>query len=102
MPCFREREWTMRNFKVGLVQMNSGREIGPNIEAASRLVREARGQGAELVVTPENTTMVEPRRKLILGKARSEGEHPAISDLQGACGRDRSMAPDRFAHHQAR
>jgi deaminated glutathione amidase len=77
-PCFRELELAMRNFKVALVQMNSGREIAPNIEAATRLVREARGQGAELILTPENTTMVEPRRKLIFAKARAEGDHPAI------------------------
>lgn len=68
----------MRSFKVALVQMNSGREIGPNIDAASRLVRDARGAGAELIVTPENTTMIEPKRALILEKARTEAEHPAI------------------------
>ncbi len=68
----------MHSFKVALVQMNSGREVGPNIEAASRLVREARGAGAELIVTPENTTMIEPKRALILEKARTEAEHPAI------------------------
>ncbi len=68
----------MRSFKVALVQMNSGREIGPNIDAASRLVRDARGAGAELIVTPENTTMIEPKRALILERARTEAEHPAI------------------------
>lgn len=68
----------MRSFKVALVQMNSGREVGPNIVAASRLVRDARGAGAELIVTPENTTMIEPKRALILEKARTEAEHPAI------------------------
>ena len=36
----------MRNFKTALIQMNSGREVGPNIDVACRLVREARGQGA--------------------------------------------------------
>jgi deaminated glutathione amidase len=58
--------------------MNSGRELGPNIDIACRLVREARGQGAELIMTPENTTMVEPKRASILEKARTEAEHPAI------------------------
>lgn len=68
----------MRSFKTALIQMNSGREVGPNIDIACRLVREARGQGAELILTPENTTMVEPKRALILEKAKTEAEHPAI------------------------
>jgi deaminated glutathione amidase len=68
----------MRHFKVALIQMNSGREVGPNIDMASRLVRDARGAGAELILTPENTTMIEPKRASILEKARGEAEHPAI------------------------
>jgi predicted amidohydrolase len=68
----------MRSFKTALIQMSSGREVGPNIDIACRLVREARGQGAELILTPENTTMVEPKRALILEKAKTEAEHPAI------------------------
>ncbi|HXV23203.1 MAG TPA: carbon-nitrogen hydrolase family protein [Alphaproteobacteria bacterium] len=68
----------MRSFRTALVQMNSGRELGPNIDVTCRLVREARGAGAELILTPENTTMVEPKRALILEKAAGEAEHPAI------------------------
>ena len=59
----------MRSFKVALVQMNAGREIGPNIDAACRLVREARGAGAELIMTPENTTMIEDRKSTRLNSS---------------------------------
>src|SRR5262245_35660219 len=76
--CCMEVESKMRSFKVALVQMNAGREIGSNIEAASRLVREARGVGAELILTPENTSFIEQKRSLILEKARTEAEHPAL------------------------
>jgi predicted amidohydrolase len=68
----------MRTFKVALVQMTSDREVEPNIETASRMIREARGAGAELILTPENTSMIEPHRKLILEKAKEESDHPAI------------------------
>ncbi len=68
----------MSSFRAALVQMNSGRELGPNIDTACRLVREARSAGAELILTPENTTMVEPKRALILEKAVGEADHPAI------------------------
>lgn len=66
-------------FTVGLVQMTSGRDLGPNVEAASALIREARGQGADFVLTPETTTMMEPRRKLTLEKAAPEAEHEGVS-----------------------
>ena len=62
----------MRTFKIALVQMTSDREVEPNIETASRMIRDARGAGAELILTPENTGMIEPHRKLILEKAREE------------------------------
>src|SRR3954471_21093269 len=65
-------------FTVACIQLNAGREIGPNIESASRLVREARSAGADFILTPENTTCIEPKRDLILAKAQPEASHPAI------------------------
>jgi len=65
-------------FKAACVQMTAGREIGPNIAVACELIHAARAAGADFVLTPENTTMVEPQRALILEKARAEAEHPAI------------------------
>jgi predicted amidohydrolase len=69
-------------FTVACVQMNSGREIVPNVEAASLLVREARKAGAEFIVTPENTTCIEPIREQALAKAQGESAHPAIPAFQ--------------------
>ena len=65
-------------FTVACIQLNAGREIAPNIEAAARLVREARRAGADFILTPENTTCIEPKRDLILAKALPESSHPAI------------------------
>jgi predicted amidohydrolase len=65
-------------FNVGLVQMTSGREHGPNIEAASAMIRKAAAQGADFVLTPENTTMMEPDKRRLMEKAFAEEEHPAI------------------------
>lgn len=65
-------------FKVACVQMTAGREIEPNIAAAAEAIRAARAAGADFILTPENATMVEPRRALILEKARPEDDHPAI------------------------
>jgi len=67
-----------RRFTVGLVQLTAGRELGPNIAAASELVRAAKARGADFILLPENAVMMEPKRPLVLEKARPEAEHPAV------------------------
>jgi predicted amidohydrolase len=71
-----------KNFTVACVQMNSGREIGPNVEAASRLVRDARKAGADFIITLENMTCIEPIRERALANAQPEATHPAIPAFQ--------------------
>lgn len=61
------------------VQMTAGREFGPNVDAATALIREAAAAGAKLVLTPENTGMIEPVKAQLLAKARPESEHPALT-----------------------
>ena len=56
----------MTHLRVACVQMRSGVEIAPNIAAASDLIRDAAGQGAQLVATPEMTNLLDIRP----GKAR--------------------------------
>jgi predicted amidohydrolase len=56
----------MTHLRVACVQMRSGVEIAPNIAAASALIRDAAGQGAQLVTTPEMTNLLDIRP----GKAR--------------------------------
>jgi predicted amidohydrolase len=66
-------------FKVACLQLNAARDIAPNIAAASTLIREARAKGAQFILTPENTSMIEPKRPLLLEKAKPEAEHPGIA-----------------------
>lgn len=68
-----------QRFTAACVQMTAGRELAANIDAASNLIREARAAGADFIATPENTTMIEPRRRLILEKALPEKKHPGVS-----------------------
>jgi deaminated glutathione amidase len=65
-------------FKVACVQLNAARDIAPNIAAASALIRDAKAKGAQFILTPENTGMIEPKRPQMLEKAKPEAEHPAI------------------------
>ena len=66
-------------FTVACVQTNSGRDVEPNIETASELVRRARDAGADLVLLPEVVNMLEPRGKLAREKARPQDEDPALA-----------------------
>ena len=79
----------MTVFKAACIQLNAGREVEPNIRAASELVRRARDAGADLIMTPEVSDMIEPKRALREEKARAEREHPmltAFRDLARATG----------------
>jgi predicted amidohydrolase len=62
-------------FQAACVQLTSGPEVAANIAAASDLIRRARGQGAEFILTPEVSDMIEPKRDLALDKARPESGH---------------------------
>jgi predicted amidohydrolase len=67
-----------KTFKAACVQMNSAAEIAPNLESAAGLIRRAAGAGAQLVMTPENTTLIEPNRPRALAKTPTEDAHPGV------------------------
>jgi len=62
--------------------MTSGREPAENIATASALIRQARANGADLVMTPEITNMLEPTRTALLAKAVPEAEDTALAAFQ--------------------
>ncbi|MEK7246379.1 MAG: carbon-nitrogen hydrolase family protein [Pseudomonadota bacterium] len=66
-------------FTVACVQTNAAREPDVNIRGASELVRRARDAGAEFILLPEIVNMLEPKRELLLGKAKSEADDPALA-----------------------
>jgi predicted amidohydrolase len=67
-----------KSFKAACVQMNSAAEIAPNLESATKLIRAASGAGARLVMTPENTTLIEPNRARAFAKTPPEAAHPGV------------------------
>jgi deaminated glutathione amidase len=69
--------------RVGLIQVNAGPEIAPNLEIASGLIRQARAGGAELICLPENVSMMVQGRARILARARAEEDHPGVGFFQG-------------------
>jgi deaminated glutathione amidase len=72
-----------KTFRVGLVQMCSGRDVEKNIADASALIREAAVQGAQYVQTPEITTLMETERARLFAAIRPEEGNPAVAHFAG-------------------
>src|SRR5579862_1764669 len=79
------------SFIAACVQLNSGRDVEPNLRIAADLVRRARDAGADLIMTPEVSDMIEPKRALRFEKARSEATHPMLAAF-------RELARETGAH----
>src|SRR5262245_23124816 len=58
--------------------MTAGPETGPNLDAAAALIREAAAGGAKFILTPENTSIIEPNREAALAKSFTQDEHPGL------------------------
>jgi deaminated glutathione amidase len=69
----------MSKFTVGLIQVNSGNEIAPNVEYIQDQARKAHAAGAQLLMTPENCTMLGANRQDTLSKMLPEGDHPGLT-----------------------
>lgn len=59
----------MPPFTVACVQTNAGRAVAENLSAVTRLVHQARDDGAELVLTPENVAILEPNGEALRKQA---------------------------------
>ena len=66
-------------FRVGLVQMCSGRDVDKNVADAGALIAEAARQGAQYVQTPEVTTLIEMERGRLFAAVRPEDGNPAVA-----------------------
>jgi predicted amidohydrolase len=65
--------------KAACVQLSSGPDIAANVAAASALIREAAGQGARFIATPENTCHMRHPASEKLKSARPEAENAALA-----------------------
>ena len=69
-------------FTAACIQLTSGPEPAENLAAAGLLIREAKAEGAELILTPETTDMMEPRRPRAFEKALPEAEHAGLAGFR--------------------
>lgn len=66
-------------FRAGLVQVNATDDLSANVAKASELIRRARAEGADFVLTPENVSMLGARGREIYERAQTEDGHPALA-----------------------
>jgi predicted amidohydrolase len=62
----------MATFTAGLVQMRSGLSPQANLDVAARLIEEARSRGADYVLTPEMTNILEVKRERLFATIAPE------------------------------
>src|SRR6476660_4192127 len=66
-------------FTAGLVQMRSGHSPAANLDAAVRLIEEAKNGGADYVLTPEMTNILEIRRERLFAALEPEESDPSLA-----------------------
>ncbi|MGA2124611.1 MAG: carbon-nitrogen hydrolase family protein [Xanthobacteraceae bacterium] len=69
-------------FRVGLVQMRSARSPQANIDAAAKLITEARSGGADYVLTPEMTNIIESDRERMFAAIVAEEQDPSLATFR--------------------
>jgi deaminated glutathione amidase len=71
-----------KSFTAACIQFTAARDYEPNIGTVSELVRRARDAGADFVLTPENTGLIEPNGRLRREKACDEANQPVLAALR--------------------
>jgi len=69
-------------FRVGLIQMRSTREPHVNTEAAAKLIGEAKTGGADYVLTPEMTNIMELSRDRLFATIVPEESDPTLATMR--------------------
>jgi deaminated glutathione amidase len=66
-------------FRVGLIQMRSGRVPKDNLDSATKLIGEAKRAGADYVLTPEMTNIMENKRERLFAAIVEEENDPSLA-----------------------
>jgi predicted amidohydrolase len=66
-------------FKAALIQMRSGLTPAANVDAAARLIEQAKAAGADYVQTPEMTNILAGRREQLFAVVAEEDKDPSLA-----------------------
>jgi deaminated glutathione amidase len=70
---------TAATFRVALIQMRSSRSPAANLDAAAKLIGEAKAGGADYVQTPEMTNILEAKRDALMAAIAPEREDSSLA-----------------------
>src|SRR5665811_1058510 len=73
---------TAVSFKAAMIQMRSGLAPAANIDAAVRMIGEAKSAGADYVLTPEMTNIMEVKRERLFGTIVEEDADTSLATLR--------------------
>ncbi|HXW24312.1 MAG TPA: nitrilase-related carbon-nitrogen hydrolase, partial [Xanthobacteraceae bacterium] len=69
-------------FRAALIQMRSARSPQANVDAAAKLIGEAKNGGADYVLTPEMTNIMESRREALFGSIVAEDDDTSLATFR--------------------
>jgi predicted amidohydrolase len=72
----------MQRFRAAAIQMRSGLDVAANVAAAEGLIRKAAAAGAQYMLTPEMTTVLDRDRKRLLAAISPEPDDPSLKRFQ--------------------
>ncbi|HEU4659062.1 MAG TPA: carbon-nitrogen hydrolase family protein [Pseudolabrys sp.] len=73
---------TAATFKAAMIQMRSGFTPAANVDAAARLIGEAKSAGADYVQTPEMTNILESKRDRLLATIAEESADTSLATFR--------------------
>lgn len=69
-------------FRVACLQMQTGNDLAANLDGVKSMTREAARNGAQFVLTPEYTLMMDGSGRVMRERALEADGNPALSELQ--------------------
>src|SRR5947209_16303 len=69
-------------FRVAMIQMRAGRAPHANVDKAAALIGEARRGGADYVLTPEMTNVMEVHREALFGSIVAEDDDASLATFR--------------------
>ena len=81
-------------FTAAMVQMRTSLLPGPSLEQGTKLIRQAAAAGADYVLTPEVSNMMQLNRKALFEHLSSEQNDPSLKAYQALAAELKTMADE--------
>lgn len=72
----------MQTFRAAAIQMRTGLDVAANVADVERLIRQAAAEGADYILTPEMTTLLDRRRERLLAAISAEEDDRSLKHFR--------------------